>query len=242
MHMKEINKINMDGDWDNKKDKLVEELRNVKNEARTVYYSNLEKKKDLVNKHENVVLLEKKIRKMQKLLDVKKKDSPEIYKNDVDINPEDKALEDLSKRVEEATKVMEFEEKNVQIELHKQEADIKSLEHEVEIAALKLREKDQEFKLWELKIKELKRQTRHNILKPLEVEAVSSQIKTEHKSNRVGNKHNQGKSESLNIMGKLSPYKPMELTEENIRLFEENFKSLERDEEFEFYSNNEDQN
>ena len=139
---------------------------------------------------------------------------------------------------------MEFEERNVQIELHKQESDIKSLEHEVEIAALKLREKDQESKLWELKIKELKRQTRHNALKPLDIELISSQIKTEHRSNRdlAGVRHNQGKSESHNIMGKLNPNSPMELTEENIRLFEENFKTLERDDEFEFYSNNEDQN
>lgn len=136
----------MDGDWDNKKNQLVEELRNVKNEARTMYYNNLEKKKNLINKHENVILLEKKTRKMQKLLDVKKKDSPELQKA-MEANPEEKALDELSKKVEEATKIMEFEEKNVQIELHRQEADIKSLEHEVEIAALKLREKDQESKL-----------------------------------------------------------------------------------------------
>lgn len=146
MHLKEINQINMDGDWDNKKNQLVEELRNVKNEARTMYYNNLEKKKNLINKHENAILLEKKIRKMQKLLDVKKKDSPELQKV-MESNPEEKALDELSKKVEEATKIMEFEEKNVQIELHRQEADIKGLEHEIEIAALKLREKDQESKL-----------------------------------------------------------------------------------------------
>ena len=143
MHLKEINQINMDGDWDNKKNQLVEELRNVKNEARTMYYNNLEKKKNLINKHENAILLEKKIRKMQKLLDVKKKDSPELQKV-MESNPEEKVLDELSKKVEEATKIMEFEEKNVQIELHRQEADIKGLEHEIEIAALKLREKDQE--------------------------------------------------------------------------------------------------
>lgn len=32
------------------------------------------------------------------------------------------------------------------------------------------------------------------------------------------------------------------LTEENLKLFDENFRTLEREDEFEFYSNNNDQN
>lgn len=41
--LKEISDMNLDGDWDNKKQVLVDELREMKTAARTTYYSNLEK-------------------------------------------------------------------------------------------------------------------------------------------------------------------------------------------------------
>lgn len=180
-------------------------------------------------------MLDKKIRKMQKFLDAKKKDLPELQKES-EISPEEKAIEDLSQKVEEATKVMEFEEKRVQIELHKQVAEISNLEHEVEITALKLREKEQECRLCELKIKELKRQTRHNALKPLELSTPANPRESQ-SYREFSYPSGVGKSENDNIMRNLSPYKPLELTEENMKLYDENLKSLEKDEDYEFYSN-----
>ena len=58
-HFKEIDAIENEGNWSQKKDILVNELRESKTESRKLYYSNLERKKDLINKHENVVLLDK---------------------------------------------------------------------------------------------------------------------------------------------------------------------------------------
>lgn len=58
-HFKEIDAIENEGNWNQKKDVLVNELRESKTESRKLYYSNLERKKDLINKHENVVLLDK---------------------------------------------------------------------------------------------------------------------------------------------------------------------------------------
>lgn len=57
--MKEIEDINSDGNWKQHKDILTNELRESKTEARKLYYAILEKKKDLINKHENVILLDK---------------------------------------------------------------------------------------------------------------------------------------------------------------------------------------
>ena len=80
---------------------------------------------------------------MQKLADVKQKvtPSPEEEKK------EDSGIDELDEKVKKATRAMEVEEKKNQIEIHKQKAEISNLEHLVEIAALKLREKEQESRL-----------------------------------------------------------------------------------------------
>lgn len=48
------------------------------------------------------------------------------------------------------------------------------------------------------------------------------------------------RSEMSNLNQALGP-KPLELTEENMKLYEENLKELERDDDYEFYSNFDDQ-
>ena len=143
-HLREIDEMNAEGDWNNKKDVLTNELRDCKTESRKLYYSNLERKKDLINKHENVVLLDKKIRNMQRLLDLKKKDA--VIEEEPAME-ENKEMGDLDEKVKNATKVMEFEEKKTQAAIQKQKADISNMEHQVEIAALKLRENEQENRL-----------------------------------------------------------------------------------------------
>lgn len=240
-HLKEINEYDQEGNWSERKDILVNELRECKAQARAEYYVNLERKKTLINKHEDVVLLDKKIRKMQKLIDAKKKSLPPT--TDEENTPGSDKIDDLNEKVKEATKVMEFEEKRAEIELHKQESDISKMQHELEIAALKLREKDQEFRLCELKIKELKRQTRHNALKPLDFDLGNAQVKTTgHKSYRDYQiEYIHGKSESSNLQSTLGR-QPMELTEENMKLYEKSLRNQERDEDYEFYSNFDDQN
>ncbi len=55
-------------------------------------------------------------------------------------------------------------------ELEQQQSEVSQVEHETRLLQLKYREKVQEYRLCELKIKELKRRTRHKQLRPLEVE------------------------------------------------------------------------
>jgi len=81
---------------------------------------------------------------MQKLFDLKKKEKG------IDENlgeKEDNTIENLDEKVKDATKAMEFEEKKTQIEIQRQKSEINNMEHQVEIAALKLREKEQENRL-----------------------------------------------------------------------------------------------
>lgn len=48
-----------------------------------------------------------------------------------------------------------------------QEQELEQMDHDVKVLELQVREKEQESKLAELKIKELKRTLRHKSLKPL---------------------------------------------------------------------------
>lgn len=57
--LKEFENLNSDGNWNERKQILSDELREVKTQNRNGYYSNLEKKKELIHKHENVVMLDK---------------------------------------------------------------------------------------------------------------------------------------------------------------------------------------
>ena len=99
-----------------------------------------------------------------------------------------------------------------------------------------------------MKIKELKRQTRHNALKPLDVEPrISNNKTTGQKTYRETPKdfnNANGKSESSNIHSKLGGH-TFELTEENMKLYDENLKQLEKDdkeEDDDFYTGFDDQN
>ena len=49
-----------------------------------------------------------------------------------------------------------------------QEAQVKSLQHELNLLNLQIKEKDQEYRLNELKMKELRRQLPARILKPID--------------------------------------------------------------------------
>lgn len=141
---KEYETIQNEGNWGGKKEVLAKELRESKTESRKLYYANLEKKKDLINKHENVVLLDKKLRNMQQLCEVKGKIPKEPKEEEAKSEP---GMEGLDEKVKEATKMMEDEEKKTELEIQKQKGEIANLQHLVEIAALRLREKEQENRL-----------------------------------------------------------------------------------------------
>ena len=80
---------------------------------------------------------------MQRLLDFKKKDVAVDTSEQMD----EIDLENLNQELQEAAKTKEFEERRAELEVRKQMNDISNMEHLVEIAALKLREKAQEFRL-----------------------------------------------------------------------------------------------
>jgi hypothetical protein len=83
------------------------------------------------------------MRKMQRLVDFKKKD----IGIDTSEQMDEIDVENLNQELQQAAKTKEFEERRAELEVRKQMNDISNMEHLVEIAALKLREKAQEFRL-----------------------------------------------------------------------------------------------
>jgi len=79
----------------------------------------------------------------------------------------DEQVKERIAEIEELEAFKKHEEKKYERLIRQVEAKITQVEHDKNIWAIKLKEKDQEFRLNELRIKELKRQVPHKALKPL---------------------------------------------------------------------------
>jgi chromosome segregation ATPase len=77
-------------------------------------------------------------------------------------------LEKLQYQLKEAENEKVVEEKKLKAQIQQQEQQIKALQNELNILNLQIKEKDQEYRLNELKIRELRRQLPAKVLKPLE--------------------------------------------------------------------------
>ena len=145
-------------------------FRNDKQKIRELYYDTLKKRKELVDRHEVVVKMEKSIRKMKEVLDEKKKGEAKgdgIIKTESAIAGIEWDVEEMKKKVDSAKELMIQEKNQTEKEVKSQDERIKELEHQNKILYLKVKEKDKEVCLADLKIKELKRNLKYNSLKPL---------------------------------------------------------------------------
>ena len=61
----ELKQINRNGEFDQKLYGLKQELTNTKTKLREVYYQNVEKNKELVDQHENAIVLEEWLHNMK---------------------------------------------------------------------------------------------------------------------------------------------------------------------------------
>lgn len=63
-----LQSVNREGDYEQKIYEMQQQLRIFKKQYREIYYEQLEKDKQLIDKHESLVKLDHKVRKMQKQL------------------------------------------------------------------------------------------------------------------------------------------------------------------------------
>eukprot|EP00744_Colponema_vietnamica_P001630 GILI01002681.1.p1 GENE.GILI01002681.1~~GILI01002681.1.p1 ORF type:complete len:457 (+),score=130.11 GILI01002681.1:573-1943(+) len=144
---------------------LMEDLKVHREKLREIQGQKSRDEKVLKQQHEQLVNLEEKCRKLQQLLSAKKKpeeDEPKPQVSESDI----KDLEWKMKVLSEAKKM---EEKKYKLKMQQAQLQVKELQLQVEALSIQLKEKDQECRLNALKIKELNRTIRHNMLKPLDL-------------------------------------------------------------------------
>jgi hypothetical protein len=146
---------------------LSSETRTMKEKYRELIAQQKQDEKVLREQHERCVMLEEKCRKFQTAIKTRKPEvevdedeprPPEVTENDV---------EELKEKIQEAEKLKVEEERRLKTRIKELESQIRDSKHNVDILTVQLKEKDQEVRLTVLKIKELKRVTRHNQLKPI---------------------------------------------------------------------------
>jgi len=71
-------------------------------------------------------------------------------------------------QIKEAEQEKVVEEKKYKSQITQQDQNIKQLQHDLTLVNLQIKEKDQEYRLNELKIRELRRQVPARVLKPLD--------------------------------------------------------------------------
>ena len=81
--------------------------------------------------------------------------------------PSEIDLKDLEKAIEKAKLANNDEEIKAKKRIHEYNTQVREGKHHLEMLKIKLKEKDQECRLTFLKIKELRKVTQHNRLKPL---------------------------------------------------------------------------
>jgi hypothetical protein len=169
---RDIDNIGENGFYKDEAGKLSNEYRQDKAKIRELYYDNLRKRKELIEKHEVVVQRENNVRKMKELIETSRRDKSQNIKLDM-AKPESVVtgrewdVDEIKKKVEAAKRKMRIEQNNTEKEASKQSEQIRDIEYQLNILNVKVKEKDKELSLATLKIKELKRNLRYNSLKPL---------------------------------------------------------------------------
>lgn len=170
---KDKDNINEHGFYDEQVYKLKNEHRQDKQKIREMYYDTLKKRKQLIAKHDLIVQREANIRKMKELIETTKRDRGinnkpiEIAKPESVVTGKEWDVDEMKKKVDTAKSKMKKEQNSLEKGVKSQDEKIKELEYQVKVCELKAKEKDKELSLANLKIKELKRNLRYNILKPL---------------------------------------------------------------------------
>ncbi|CDW80803.1 UNKNOWN [Stylonychia lemnae] len=234
-----IQAINREGDYDEKIQDMVTQLRSLKKQYREIYYEQLENDKVLIEKHDGLVQMDHRVRKMQHQI----KEQTEGLKTKKDKSDQD--LQDISsstlnKLKDEIDKCKQNhlqEERTLKQSLQDQEIEIEQLDHDVKVLELQVREKEQESRLADLKIKELKRSLRHKTLKPLAsspkalTKGKNGHIKYQSQS-EIGSKVLKKKLENGRVT-----YQDVVLTEENVKLHEQKYQQQQSQR---YYASNQD--
>jgi len=164
---KALDFLNNEGEYEKKLKQVTTELRQVKDEYRKENELFNENDKAMKKLHEKIIVMEEKCRDLQKKIKDKKGDKvpksqgvvPEVSQHDIE------AMED---RIRELQDKKQDIEKGFEDEMKGLERKKKTLMSENAKLGTQLKEKEKEIRLNNLRLKELRKLTRYNAVKPLE--------------------------------------------------------------------------
>jgi hypothetical protein len=172
--------LNEDEDAERRLQAIKEEVSKTKQEVREKNEQMRRVGEELKNQHTQTIEMEQKCRKITQALKGRGGRNPHQSMDEGEaLTPEQ--VEDRIREIEDLEYQKKQEEKKYEKLIRQVEARILQVEHDKNIWAIKLKEKDQEFRLNELRIKELKRQVPHKALKPLPSKENSKQQKRNQK-------------------------------------------------------------
>ena len=176
---KALQSLSKENDYEKKIYVLNVELKKAKEHLRKLQQQKREDEKSMKIQHETLIMLEEKCRKMALVIKEKKKKRQDMKKMENLQNSQTKIYtkEDLRKLEEELKQAEQEkvqEEKKLKDQVKVQDSQIKQLQIELSMLTQQVKEKDQEYRLNELKIKELRRQLPSKVLKPIDARVSSS--------------------------------------------------------------------
>jgi len=170
---KALNVLTKEGDYDKKISQLNTELATTKESVRALKNKLRDEEKLLKNQLQQLMTTEEKCRKLLVLVNEKKsKKADDIGRPYVSVTEE--VIERLKNEVKQAEHEKNVEEKRLRQEVSAYDQKMKGMEHELNILSIQLKEKEQECRLNDLKIRELKRHIPHKALKPIDSQSNQS--------------------------------------------------------------------
>ena len=147
---------------------LKNEIRNNREKLKELTIKVTKEDKDLKTQHERCVDIENKSRKLFELIKTKKKEEEEKTKNtENQIEVNEFLLKDIQDQITLADKTKQEKENLMKEKIKALEANIREKKHFLEMLKIKLKEKEQEFRLCLMRISESKKLVKYNQLKPL---------------------------------------------------------------------------
>jgi hypothetical protein len=197
-----------------RKDELVDKLREAKSTYKTLLDQKNEKEREVNALHGQVVAEKLALRELQgKINDLKnkKKSDGANHVTEADIENLNQQIKELKSKkqniIEEAEAKMKMLEKSK-----------KEMAKEIETLELTLKEKDKEMRLNSIKLKDLKRLQRHNVLKPIDRNEDGANDNEDEQKHR----NSQGTKEDSAIQeggrkSEAKPNHPEKLNKENLK-------------------------
>jgi len=158
--------LNNDEDADRRLESIREEVQNAKTEVREKNEQLRKVDEEMKTQHSQTIEMEQKCRKIEYAIKHKNDRKSQSEDENGTVLTKEQAQQRLAE-VEELEHQKKQEEKKFQKLIRQVEAKITQVDYDKNIWSIKLKEKEQEFRLNELRIKELKRQVPHKALKPL---------------------------------------------------------------------------